>query len=44
LPNYAGKFWPTQNHKGPPLWWKFQKIVGMLILIAQKKRPDALNT
>ena len=44
LQNYAGKFWPPQNHKGPPLWWKFWKIVGMLILIAQKKRPDALNT
>ena len=44
LQNYAWKFWPPQNHKGPPLWWKFWKIVGMLILIAQKKRPDALNT
>ena len=44
LQNYDGKVWPPQNHKGPPLWWKFQNIVGMLILIAQKKRPDALNT
>ena len=34
----------TQNLKGPPFWWKFWKIVWMLILITQKKRPGALNT
>ena len=38
------KLLTTQNQKGPPLWWKFWKIVGILILIAQKKRPGALNT
>ena len=44
LQNYACKFWPPKNHMGPPLWWKFWKIVWMLILISQKKRPVALNT
>ena len=37
-------FWDVLNHKGPPLWWKIEKIVQKLFLIAQKKRPDALNT
>ena len=36
------KFWTLQNYA--TLWWKFWKIVGMLILIAQKKCSDALNT
>ena len=31
------------NQKGPPLWWKFWKIVQKLFLIAQKKRSDAMN-
>ena len=40
----GGNFYPPLNQKGPPLGWKIGKIVGMLILIAQKKGFDALNT
>ena len=35
---------PSQNHKGPPLWWKFWKNAQMLIVIAEMKRSDSLNT
>jgi hypothetical protein len=38
-----GKILPPLNQKGPPLGWKIWKIVGLLILIAQKKGFDALN-
>ncbi len=38
-----GKILPPLNQKGPPLGWKIRKIVGLLILIAQKKGFDALN-
>ena len=30
LRNTACKIWPPLNHKGPPLWWKIWKIVGLL--------------
>ena len=36
-------FGDVLNPKGPPLWWKIGKIVQKPFLIAQKKRPDALN-